>query len=84
MVAYTASKAAVVAMTKAMAAEFAPDHITVNAIAPKIIDTPTNRESMPDADFSQWVTPEAIADEISHLTGPSGRRVTGNVIVMGT
>jgi len=83
MVAYTASKAAVVAMTKAMAAEFADDQITVNAIAPKVIDTPRNRESMPDADFAQWVTPEAIADEIAHLTGPAGRRVSGNVIVMG-
>jgi len=84
MVAYTASKAAVVAMTKAMAAEFAEDHITVNAIAPTTIDTPANRASMPDADVSQWVTPEAIAEEIAHLTGPAGRQVSGNVIVMGS
>jgi len=83
MVAYTASKAAVVAMTKAMAREFAEDGITVNAIAPKVIDTPANRDAMPDANFADWVTPEAIADEIAHLTGPAGRRVSGNVIVMG-
>jgi len=83
MVAYTASKAAVVAMTRAMALEFAEDDITVNAIAPKVIDTPANRDAMPDANFAEWVTPEAIADEIAHLTGPAGRRVSGNVIVMG-
>jgi NAD(P)-dependent dehydrogenase (short-subunit alcohol dehydrogenase family) len=83
MVAYTASKAAVVAMTRAMAREFVVDDITVNAIAPKVIDTPANRASMPDADYTDWVTPEAIADEIAHLTGPAGRRVSGNVIVMG-
>jgi len=83
MVAYTASKAAVVAMTRAMAQEFAEDRITVNAIAPTTIDTQANRDAMPDADFAQWVTPEAIADEIAHLTGPAGRRVSGNVIVMG-
>lgn len=83
MVAYTASKAAVVAMTRAMAREFGEDDITVNAIAPKVIDTPANRESMPDANFADWVTPEAIADEIAHLTGPAGRQVSGNVIVMG-
>ena len=83
MVAYTASKAAVVAMTRAMAREFADDGVTVNAIAPTVIDTARNREAMPAADFTEWVTPEAIADEIAHLTGPAGRRVSGNVIVMG-
>ncbi len=83
MVAYTASKAAVVAMTRAMAREFSGDDITVNAIAPTVIDTAANRAAMPDADYAEWVTPEAIADEIAHLTGPAGRRVSGNVIVMG-
>jgi len=35
--------------------------VTVNAVLPSIIDTPTNRKDMPDADFSQWVQPDAIA-----------------------
>jgi len=82
MVAYTASKAAVVAMTKAMASEFG-DGITVNALAPTTIDTPANREAMPDADPSDWVKGEEMAELIDYLTGEAGRSVNGNVIVMG-
>jgi hypothetical protein len=40
-------------------------------IVPSIIDTPPNRKSMPDADFSEWVTPVEIADSIYYyLTHP--------------
>lgn len=83
MVAYTASKAAVAAMTAAMAKEFEDDGVSVNAIAPTTIDTEPNRRALPNADRSKWVSTEEIADMIAHLTGEAGRSITGNVVVMG-
>ena len=52
MVAYTASKAAVAALTVALAEEVAKSNILVNAVAPSIMDTRVNRESMPKADHA--------------------------------
>src|SRR4051794_18656491 len=46
MVAYTASKAAVAAMTQAMAEETVAEEIWINAVAPSILDTPANRAAM--------------------------------------
>jgi len=61
------------------------DHgITVNAILPGTIDTPRNRADMPDADFSRWVAPQAIADVIVFLATDAARAVTGaSIPVLG-
>jgi NAD(P)-dependent dehydrogenase (short-subunit alcohol dehydrogenase family) len=80
MGAYTASKAGVHKLTEALAEELAGTGVTVNAVLPSIIDTPTNRADMPDADFSQWVLPQAIADVILFLASPAARAVTGALI----
>lgn len=80
MGAYAASKSGVHRLTEALAEELAGTSVTVNAILPSIIDTPTNRNDMPDADFSQWVTPEAIADVILFLASPAARAVTGALV----
>ncbi|MEZ4515441.1 MAG: SDR family NAD(P)-dependent oxidoreductase [Chloroflexota bacterium] len=58
---YVASKMAVIRLTESMAAELKGSHINVNCILPGTIDTPANRKSMPDADFSRWVAPESLA-----------------------
>ncbi len=63
---YLVSKAAVHSLTQATAAELVDD-LTCNAILPAIIDTAANRSAMPDADFSSWVTPQAIALRITEL-----------------
>jgi NAD(P)-dependent dehydrogenase (short-subunit alcohol dehydrogenase family) len=64
MTAYTASKAAVAAFTVALAEELKGENISIIALCPSTIDTPTNRADMPKADHSTWVKPEAIAELI--------------------
>jgi len=80
MIAYTAGKAAVAAITRALAAEVAPEGILVNAVAPSIIDTPANRAAMPKADHSLWPTPAQIAETIAFLASP-GNEVTSGAVV---
>jgi len=80
MAAYTASKAAVAALTQALAAEAAPDGVWINAVAPSIIDTPANRKAMPDADHDAWPHPDDIARTILFLASPNNRVTRGAVV----
>ena len=80
MVAYTASKAAVAALTQALAQELAEEEIWINAIAPSIIDTPANRQAMPQADPARWVAPATLAEIITFLASPDNRATRGAVI----
>lgn len=82
MGAYAASKAAVVSLTQTLAAEGAPDGVNANAVAPRIIDTPANRASMPDADTSTWLKPAEIARVVAFLTSEAGRIVNGSVLTL--
>jgi NAD(P)-dependent dehydrogenase (short-subunit alcohol dehydrogenase family) len=66
--AYAISKAAVLRLTESMAAEVKEYGITVNAILPGTIDTESNRQSMPNVDFSKWIKPETIAQTLLFLT----------------
>lgn len=77
---YAASKAAVHRLTESLAEELKGSNVTVNAILPSIIDTPTNRADMPDADFSEWVKPEAVADVILFLVSSGARAITGALV----
>ncbi len=65
--AYTASKAAAQRVIESLAAEVRDHGIHVNAVMPSTIDTPANRGSMPNADFSKWVTPEDVAHTMLYL-----------------
>ncbi|UVK39193.1 SDR family NAD(P)-dependent oxidoreductase [Mesorhizobium sp. AR10] len=80
MVAYAASKAAVAAMTLAMAEELKGKGILVNAVAPSTLDTPANRADMPDADFSKWVSLEAVAEAIAYLASPANLAMSGTLV----
>jgi NAD(P)-dependent dehydrogenase (short-subunit alcohol dehydrogenase family) len=80
MAPYVASKSAVIRLTESMAAEVKEQAINVNCILPGTIDTPRNREEMPDADFKKWVTPEALAEVILFLSSDAARAINGAAI----
>ncbi|HEY7665753.1 MAG TPA: SDR family NAD(P)-dependent oxidoreductase [Xanthobacteraceae bacterium] len=80
MVAYTASKAAVAALTIALAEEVAKADILVNAIAPSTLDTPANRQAMPKADPANWAKLEHVAATILFLASPENRVTRGAVV----
>jgi NAD(P)-dependent dehydrogenase (short-subunit alcohol dehydrogenase family) len=90
---YTSSKHALVGLTKALALEFAPQGVRVNAIAPASTDTPFLRtqlevagatdvdQAVRDAAASMplgWLpTPEDFADAAVFLASPAARSITG-------
>jgi NAD(P)-dependent dehydrogenase (short-subunit alcohol dehydrogenase family) len=80
MGAYTAAKAGVAKLTESLAEEVKDHGINVNAVPPTIIDTPPNRADMPTADFSRWVTPQALANVILLLASDAARAVTGALL----
>ncbi len=80
MAPYCASKAAVITLTEALAAEYRFDNINANCILPGTIDTPQNRADMPNADFSKWVQPKALADVIIFLASDAAQAVNGAAI----
>jgi NAD(P)-dependent dehydrogenase (short-subunit alcohol dehydrogenase family) len=75
--AYSASKAAVLRLTESVSAEVKGLGINVNCVIPGTIDTPANRAARPQADTSQWVQPEALADVILFLASDSARAIHG-------
>lgn len=79
-VAYSVSKGAVVRLVETLAAELRHKGINANCVLPGTIDTPQNRAEMPDADFSKWVAPEAIADVILFLASDAARAVNGAAV----
>jgi NAD(P)-dependent dehydrogenase (short-subunit alcohol dehydrogenase family) len=80
MVAYAASKSAVAALTQALAQETVGEEIWVNAVAPSILDTPTNRAAMPGAEYEKWVAPADLARLIVFLASADNQVTRGAVI----
>jgi NAD(P)-dependent dehydrogenase (short-subunit alcohol dehydrogenase family) len=80
MVAYAAGKAAVAALTAALAEEVAKDGILVNAVAPSIMDTPANRAAMPKANYDLWPKVAEVAATILFLASPENRVTRGGIV----
>jgi NAD(P)-dependent dehydrogenase (short-subunit alcohol dehydrogenase family) len=78
--AYTASKAAVVALAQAVAAEVLEHGVRVNAVLPSTLDTPANRAAMPGADASKWVALPSLAAVIAFLLSDAARDVSGAAV----
>ena len=79
---YTVAKSGVIALTQALAEEVRGAGITVNAVLPSTMDTPANRQAMPDADRSQWVPVESVAEAVAFLAGDGARHVTGALVTV--
>ena len=86
---YSASKGAIVQLTKSMAVEFAPHNIQVNAIAPGWIETemtvpvrtsPMNDEILSRTPAGRWGQPEELAGAAIYLASRASDFVTGDTI----
>jgi NAD(P)-dependent dehydrogenase (short-subunit alcohol dehydrogenase family) len=78
--AYAASKAAVVALSRAVAAEVLDKGVRVNAILPSTMDTPANRAAMPNADPAEWVTLGSVAGVVAFLLSDDARDISGAAV----
>ena len=76
----TAAKAGVAALSAALGEELAGEGILVNAVAPSIMDTPTNRRDMPKANFDAWPKVEEVATTILFLASPENKVSRGGVV----
>ena len=77
---YITAKAGVIAFVQALAAEYRDDGIRANAVLPSTIDTPANRQQMPNADHSKWVPPEQIARVIRFLVSEDSAPTSGAAV----
>ncbi|ODR81552.1 glucose 1-dehydrogenase [Haladaptatus sp. W1] len=76
---YRASKAGVRLLTETIAEENS-GVVRANAVMPSVIDTPANREMMPDADHEKWVAPEDIAEMICFLCSDAASVTSGAAV----
>ncbi|MBT2302955.1 SDR family NAD(P)-dependent oxidoreductase [Variovorax paradoxus] len=82
MAAYIASKSALQRLVEAAAAELAPHGIQVNSIAPSVLDTPANRQAMPDAKPDNWVSTAVAAQTIGFLASPAAAALHGQHLTL--
>lgn len=77
---YVTAKAGVITFIKALDAEYKGAGVRCNAILPSVIDTPANREAMPDSDRAGWVAPEQIARVVAFLISRDSEVVSGAAV----
>jgi len=78
--AYVTFKAALTMLVRTVALENKDAGLTANVVLPGTMDTPTNRKSMPEADFSKWVRPSDVADLVLWLADDRAAHITGTAI----
>ena len=80
MSAYCCAKSSVMRLTESLSEELKGQGVNVNAVLPSIIDTPPNREAMPDADFADWVAPEKLAEVMCFLASEEASAIHGALL----
>lgn len=82
MTAYALAKSLVFRLAEIINEEGSGFNVTAAVIVPGTIDTPQNRQAMPDAEFDKWVKPEEIAKLISFYCSGDARAVREPLIKM--
>jgi NAD(P)-dependent dehydrogenase (short-subunit alcohol dehydrogenase family) len=80
MIAYALSKSLIIKFAELLNAEGKDKGITTSVLIPGTIDTPTNREAMPQADRSTWVTPEELANSMLYLISENAKSLRETVL----
>ena len=78
--AYNVGKSALNSLTKSVDNEAKMRKVRINALAPGIMDTPNNREAMPNSDRSDWTSLEEVADVVEFLLSPKSSSISGQII----
>ncbi|HEV9037860.1 MAG TPA: SDR family NAD(P)-dependent oxidoreductase [Puia sp.] len=73
VLAYALSKSLLFELARLLNATAKGKNVVTSVIAPSTIDTPVNRQSMPDADPSAWVRPEEIAALMDFICSEEGK-----------
>ena len=68
MLAYSLSKSLIFKLSEYLNAEGVDKNVVTSVVVPSTLDTPVNRKAMPKADFSSWVTAEAVAEILEFIT----------------
>ncbi|GAB4018700.1 SDR family NAD(P)-dependent oxidoreductase [Spirosoma migulaei] len=80
LVAYALSKSLIFELANLVNAAGNDSHISATVIVPSTIDTPINREAMPDADPTKWITPEDISKTIAFVLSDTGRMISDPIL----